>query len=604
MRRLVYPTDVQVAPATGVRAPAAVAIGYWFRIAVRARAAELAAAALLVVMAANLLSVIAQKSITIDETSAIPSGYYYLTEGAFDLNSEHPPLPKILAALPLLFLNVERPPLDQVPGDTYSQRTVMTAQRFWTANRAHFQQIFFLARVPVVLSTILLGVLIFIYSQRLFGSRAAVLAVALYSLEPNVLAHGRVIKDLYVALAYLFFFVALHVYVSKPRFRNALILGCATGLAPALKFSMVTVVPVFLITGCVLLVLAKRRAQKRSQLLVQLAAAAAMALIVINASYLFQHQALIPADTEELRRTVPAAAAPVLAIVHWLSPVLPPYFIFGNLATLAREVGDHHVFLYGVYSTKGWWYYFPAAFAVKTTLPFLLLTLVAIVWAVRETIRRKFIFLMLLVPVIFYLLVAMMTSVNIGIRHFLPAFPFLFIMGGALLDQLLGRRPRRPGVRENAALAFVALLFIWMTVAVLRAYPDYIPYMNELASGRPHWQLLSDSNVEWGDDTGALAQYLEAHGERNVRAAFLGGSVLLPLYGVEYVDLLAPPGTSLPETRYVALGASFLNGTSVPGWSEGSGRETKDQQRNYFAAYRERVPEAVFGQSIYLYRVK
>jgi hypothetical protein len=89
-----------------------------------------------------------------------------------------------------------------------------------------------------------------------------------------------------------------------------------------------------------------------------------------------------------------------------------------------------------------------------------------------------------------------------------------------------------------------------------------------------------------------------------VRAALLGGSVLLPLYGVEYVDLLAPPGSTLPATPYVVLGASFLNGTSVPGWSEGSGRETKEQQRNFFADHRNRTPEAVFGGSIYLYRVK
>jgi hypothetical protein len=205
---------------------------------------------------------------------------------------------------------------------------------------------------------------------------------------------------------------------------------------------------------------------------------------------------------------------------------------------------------------------------------------------------------MLLVPVVIYMLTTMLTSINIGIRHFLAVFPFLCIMSGALIQHLL-RQPHR-----RVTLAILALLFAWMAFAAIRAYPNYIPYMNELAAGRPHWQYLSDSNVEWGDDAGALAQYLEQRGERSVRAAFLGGSVLLPLYGVEYVDLLAPPGTPLRETRYVALGASFLNGTSVPGWSEGSGRETKEQQRNYFAAYRELEPEAVFGETIYLYRVK
>jgi len=49
---------------------------------------------------------------------------------------------------------------------------------------------------------------------------------------------------------------------------------------------------------------------------------------------------------------------------------------------------------------------------------------------------------------------------------------------------------------------------------------------------------------------------------------------------------------------------SFLNGSTVPGWSEGSGRETPAQRQNYFGVYREQVPEAVFGDSIYLYRVR
>ena len=591
-------TTKNLARNKGAQAGALSAFLYRLRCLVRGRAAELAATGLLLVMALNLLSVIARKSITIDETSAIPSGYYYLSDGAFDINSEHPPLPKILAALPLLFLNVERPPFVVVPGDTYSQRTVMTAERFWTANHAHFRQIFFWARVPMVASTILLGSLIFYYARRLFSARAAVFAVALYSLEPNILAHGRVIKDIYVALAYLLFFAALHLYASAPRLRNALILGLATGLAPAMKFSMGIVAPIFLLSACVLVAMAPRRGQRRSRILAQVVAAAAVALIVINASYLFRHEALTAPDAEWLTRTVPTVAAPVLAIVRSLPPLLPPYFIFGFLATLARDAGDHHVFLCGMYSTTGWWYYFPAAFALKTTLPFLLLTLVSIAWSVREAIRGKLKLLILLVPVIIYMLAAMLTSINIGIRHLLPAFPFLFIMSGALIDHLLGRRHRR------ATLAILALLFAWMAFAVIRGYPNYIPYLNELAAGRPHWQYLSDSNVEWGDDAGALAQYLEKRGERSVRAAFLGGSVVLPLYGVEYIDLLAPPGTPLPETRYIALGASFLNGTSVPGWSEGSGRETKEQQRNYFAAYRQREPEAVFGDTIYLYRVK
>jgi hypothetical protein len=57
-----------------------------------------------------------------------------------------------------------------------------------------------------------------------------------------------------------------------------------------------------------------------------------------------------------------------------------------------------------------------------------------------------------------------------------------------------------------------------------------------------------------------------------------------------------------PDTRYTAIGASFLNGSTVPPGGPGTGRETFETRVDYFDAYRQRVPEAVFGGSIYLFR--
>jgi hypothetical protein len=333
-------------------------------------------------------------------------------------------------------------------------------------------------------------------------------------------------------------------------------------------------------------------------LLVQFLIVAFFTLLMLKAAYLFVNQPLITADIEALVRNDPAGSTLLLSALNSSSTFVPPYFVYGVYRTFMHNEVGHPAFLLGAYSDHGWWYYFPVAFALKTTIPFLLITLVSLAWAAFGAIRREVRFLILLAPVGIYGLMAMFASINIGIRHLLPVFPFLFILGGALLDRLL-RAKRNP----RLALAVVVVFITACAAEAVRAYPNYIPYMNQFASGRPGWQFLSDSNVEWGDDAGAVAEYLKAHGETRVRASFLGGTVLLPLYGVEYIDLLSPPGAPLPETRYVALGASFLNGSTVPGWSEGSGRETKEQQRNFFADYRNRTPEAVFGGSIYLYRV-
>jgi hypothetical protein len=133
-----------------------------------------------------------------------------------------------------------------------------------------------------------------------------------------------------------------------------------------------------------------------------------------------------------------------------------------------------------------------------------------------------------------------------------------------------------------------------------RAYPHYMSYMNALASPKPRWWYLSDSNVEWGDDVKELATFLRARGETRVRALLLGGFATLGFYGAEYLDAVSP--ISGPQPTYTAIGASALNGSSVP-FYEIDGKRVSDQTRvNTFAAYRDRTPEAVIGNSIYVYR--
>ena len=169
-------------------------------------------------------------------------------------------------------------------------------------------------------------------------------------------------------------------------------------------------------------------------------------------------------------------------------------------------------------------------------------------------------------------------------------------MSGALLDQLIR-------TRKLLGVAAVALSMGWGAVEVIRTYPNYIPYMNQLAYSRPHWWYLSDSNVEWGDSMPELASYLRARGESKVRAAMLGAWPL-GRYGIDFVDALEPPGTPQPETKYTAIGASFLNGSTVPPGPPGSGRETQAQRVNYFDEYRHRTPEAIIGNSIYVFRMR
>ena len=148
-----------------------------------------------------------------------------------------------------------------------------------------------------------------------------------------------------------------------------------------------------------------------------------------------------------------------------------------------------------------------------------------------------------------------------------------------------------------ATVAIVCLLFCWSAFETARTFPNYLSYMNQLAANHPRWWYLSDSNLEWGDNAKGLAAYLHARGETRIRTAFLGDFFLLRPYGVEAVDLFTSAESEREKTRYVAIGAGSLNGSTMPGWpGDPQIVATLDE-------FRRRRPEVVIGNSIYVYRM-
>jgi len=559
------------------------------------RKAEAVCGALLVLMAVNLFSSISRKSITNDEVIHIPAGYYHLVAGDFQLNNEHPPLVKMWAALPLLLVQPDEPPEPKNEAENFMERTWGFHERFWQANQARFQTVTFWPRVMMIPITLALGALIFVFGRKLFGETAGLFAVSLYVLEPTVLAHGRIVHtDVPSAFAYLAFFFVLHRYSEAPGKMRALVLGLVTALALLTKFSMLVLLPVLAIYFLARLFINWRDRKQRTQILVHSALITEIVLFLINAAYYFQRPVLEASDVRWVAMKSPALLGFVTTFVRLASYLVPTYYLFGVYNIELHNHFGHATSLLGQYSDLGWWYYFPVAFALKTTIPFLLLAIAGLGWSVWRFVKRDWRFLWVVLPVGVYLAISLTSHINIGIRHFLPIYPFLFIAGGALLAQLLQ-------ARRLLGISVLIVLLGWMSFEAMRTFPNYTPYMNQLASGHPHWYYLSDSNVEWGDDVNALADYLKARGETKVTAALSAGWSTLGRYGVDYLDMVSLPPDKTPETRYVAIGASFLNGSVIPGDENVIGRRFFERT-NLFARYRNRKPEAVFGGSIYLFR--
>lgn len=535
------------------------------------RLAEAACGCILAIMALNLITVVVRKDLVLDEFAHIPSGVYHLYRGDFELNNEHPPLAKMISALPMFFFPIDAAGLRQI---------------LEQPNNSRYKMIEMGSRLPMIALAIGLGALIFIYTRRLFGARAGLFAVALFSLEPTVLAHGKVVHtDVPSALAFLLFAFTLHNYATLPTLRRAAILGVVSGLALVTKFSMLLIIPLLLVAALVFL----WRGGKRARILSHIGIVAVVILLTINAAYYFQRRALKESDIANIASVFAPLPGDPMKIYGAVSTILPTDYIAGFCKLTLHNRRGHWASLLGDYRQQGWWYYFPVAFALKTTIPFLLISIAALGWLFwKIRAEREWRLLFLAVPLASYVAFSMMANINIGIRHFLPALPFLFVLGGGLLDQLLRLRARRAGV------ALVALSLAWVAVEAVRAYPNHLSYMNQLTWRHPRYHYLSDSNIEWGEDAGDLASYLRARGETKVHAALLGGNRTLLYHGVSPLDLLTPESVETRQARYVAIGASYLNGAQVMG-------DGKAQHLAEILAYRQRAPEAVFGDSIYLY---
>lgn len=396
------------------------------------------------------------------------------------------------------------------------------------------------ARYPTMLASLLLAWLVFRWSRELYGAAAGLLALGLYVFDPNLLAHSRyVTTDLYCVLTITLALYTFWQFLSAgERLRRRLWgIGAALafGVAQIAKYTGAYLVPVLLLVLAVRfgpdLVSDLRRRRwrllgRRAGLFAGWSAVFALvATLVINAGFLFQDPfwplAEFPFRSEpfqEMRERVvevgPAASFP-----------FPYPYVEGLDWVLARErtgEGYGNIYLLGETRTgEGFAGYFFVVTLFKQPIPILLAWLAAFgaylagLRAGLFRFRRDEAFL--LVPIAFFTFYFnFLFQAQMGIRYFLPVFPFLHVFAGCLLAPGLRARLRlgdRPAARRGMALAG-GVLGAWLVVSVLSYYPHFLPYTNELVPDRKMaYRLFADSNLDWGEDISYVDRWLDEHPE-------------------------------------------------------------------------------------------
>jgi len=245
-------------------------------------------------------------------------------------------------------------------------------------------------------------------------------------------------------------------------------------------------------------------------------------------------------------------------------------------------------FLLGELSDRGFPFYFLATFLLKTPVPLLLLSGLALA-RIRRVSRREAAFLWL--PVLVYVSFTASRGLQIGHRHLLPLYPFLFVAAGEAAARLWSWRRR-------AGPALVAALGLWYAGGTLRQHPHHLAYFNEIAGGPANgWRVLVDSNLDWGQDLKRLATWMRENGVARVKLSYFG-SAEASYYGI---DAEALPGYTSPHAPHVtreirpgdvvAVSATNLQGVYL-----------EPEDRPLMARLRALAPIGRVGWSILVYR--
>ncbi|MEV4603201.1 phospholipid carrier-dependent glycosyltransferase [Amycolatopsis sp. NPDC049253] len=477
--------------------------------------------ALLAQMAFAMVTTAVEQTPTIDEPVYVGTAVVYLDQHSLRYNPEHPPLGKLIIASGLAFADVHIDP-------AFAGDETQLGRRVLYESGGDPGHLMLLARLPMIVLTLLFGLVVFAFARDLAGPVGGLMALALYAFSPDVIAYGS-LATLDVPMAGFLLTSAWLVWRARLRPARYLPLaGLALGAAIATKMSALPAVPVVLLLAA-LSVWHFRRGSgagaKRTalELVAAVVGVGLIAVAVVWAAYL--------AVDPRLRWQAPPGL-PTLhglrALADWL-PVPAPYRD-GMHLQFGFEDQVWSGFLFGRLYFGSLWYYLPAAILVKTPLGTLALWLAGIV-ALLAIPRLRPAAPYLLVPSAVLLAAAMTGSRDFGVRYtvFLPMFLAVAAAGLVLL-------------RRRWAHLTAAALVVFTAVSSLLTFPYYLPYSNEAFGGPARTHLrLHDSNVDWGQDLGRLAGRLHTtYPGEHVWLVYKGSGVPAS-YGIEAADPLRVP---------------------------------------------------------------
>jgi len=304
--------------------------------------------------------------------------------------------------------------------------------------------------------------------------------------------------------------IMFYWYLKAPTVLRLIMAGASVGLVLAVKHTGLLVLPILLLLGLFDFFIAKRERTVRQALKIlgSLALITLIGWVVLWSFYKFHYEAR--PNGLQLNPPLAAYAKGLKPYVEWPISiasrfhVLPESYLYG-LVDVKLTANYYTSYLLGKVYPHNVWFYFPVAFLIKSTVGVLALTLLTLIVIAMRRLNRGREIMFLLVPTIFYLIVALTVGMNIGVRHILVVYVFLYVLIGGATWALIHK--------NRKWIYAIGVLLLLHAVSSLMVFPNYIPYSNEFWGGPSQtYKYLTDSNADWGQQLKSVKKYLDPRG--------------------------------------------------------------------------------------------
>ncbi len=452
------------------------------------------------------------------EVGHIGAVAYFWHTGKFDVFHVNPPLTRFIAGAPIaLFCN---------PEYDWRRYSIQPQDRCeWTLGNAFIganelddvRLYMLLTRVALIPLILVGGYFGFRFALELYGAWSGIVFLVLWTFSPLVLGWGATLCPDVVASS--MGIVGLYTYwhwLKNPGWSRAVIAGICLGLMPLAKMTWVIAIPIW----CLLYAIwwYTRKQHEQSIPLRQFASILLLAVYVINSGYFYDGSFRLLKDYKFISGTLTGVEMKKDTLVKpgnrfaesWLGYVpvpLPSEFVQGiDTQKLDFERGMES-YARGVWSDRGWWWYYGYVLMLKEPLGVWVLTFFAVgascfYKCLNATWQDELIVLLPMLLVFAFL--SSQDGFSIHPRYVILILPLLYIFVAKLAGAFV--------LKKRLLAVVVVICLTWIIASSIGIYPHSMSYMNELAGVPKNWpKCLLGSNIDWGQDAFYLKAWREKH---------------------------------------------------------------------------------------------